>query len=45
MDTIKAANLSSAIPIVVTNTKDLTDVLPTTEKQVKRGDYLLATIK
>ncbi|MDO4680564.1 MAG: beta-glucoside-specific PTS transporter subunit IIABC [Aerococcus sp.] len=45
MDTIKAANLSPAIPIVVTNTKNLTDVLPTTEKQVKRGDYLLTTLK
>lgn len=45
MDTIKAANLSTAIPIVITNTAELTDVLPTTEKQITRGDYLLTTLK
>ncbi|MDO4671265.1 MAG: beta-glucoside-specific PTS transporter subunit IIABC [Aerococcus sp.] len=45
IDTIKQANLSTAIPIVITNTVDYTDVLPTTESQVSRGDYLLTTLK
>lgn len=45
MDLIRRAGLPITTPIIVANTADYTDVLFTQESQVKRGDYLLTTVK
>ncbi|MFD1179138.1 beta-glucoside-specific PTS transporter subunit IIABC [Paenibacillus puldeungensis] len=44
VEKIKAAGYDPSTSVIVTNTADYLDVLKTTEKEVKPGDYLLTTV-
>lgn len=45
IEVIRAAGLSPITPIIVTNTNDFTEVLPTKDGNVVRGDYLMDVVK
>lgn len=45
IEAIKAAGLPTITPIIITNTAIYDDVLVSQETTVKKGDYLLTTVK
>ena len=45
IEVIRVAGLSPITPIIVTNTNDFTEVLPTKDGNVVRGDYLMDVVK
>ncbi|MFD2307778.1 beta-glucoside-specific PTS transporter subunit IIABC [Enterococcus termitis] len=44
IEEIEAAGYSTQVPIIVTNTPDYADVIPTSENSVKQGDVLITTV-
>lgn len=44
IDTITSAGYSTQVPIIITNTPDYADVIPTSEATVKRNDLLMTAV-
>lgn len=45
MDKIKQKGYQLDVPVIVTNTNEMTEVLISGEKQVEHGDYLFTAVK
>lgn len=44
IEAIEAAGYSTQVPIIITNTPDYADVIPTSETAVKQGDILITAV-
>ena len=45
LEEVKKANLSTITPVIITNTADMKDVVPTVTKQANVGDTLITVVK
>ncbi len=45
LEEVKKANLSTITPVIITNTADMKDVVPTDAKQANVGDKLITVVK
>ena len=45
LEEVKKANLSTITPVIITNTADMKDVVPTVAKQTNVGDTLITVVK
>ena len=45
MSEVEKANLSTITPVIITNTADMKDVVPTDAKTAKVGDKLITVVK